>query len=159
MIRIFRGIKDKRAKADEVCRELWGCKIIRLESGRPLLENGVREISISHTGDILAIMDSSERCGVDIEKRNRRSEHIARKFATHSEIEICNSVFPENPTLLIWCAKEALYKYMSREGVDFIKDMQITHSTNNKLTAKADSKVVTLGWYTDDDLLIVHTIL
>lgn len=102
-------------------------------------------------------MDSSERCGIDIELTDRRASHLAAKFASPEELEIAKDVFSENPALLVWCAKEALYKYCSREGADFRRDFVILSSCGSTLRASAFGEITTLNFYTQDNLLIVHT--
>ncbi len=160
MIRIYRrqsGV-DSHTFANEVTTELFGTTIERLPSGKPMLVGSDLHISISHTKEYWAIQSSETRCGIDIELCSRRSEHIARKFTVESEVEICKEVFSQNPTLLIWCAKEALFKWLSEEAVDFREDLKILDATPTTLSATARGRGVELGWYIDGELLIVHTL-
>lgn len=83
-------------------------------------------ISISHTLGWAALMVSTEgRCGVDIERADRSAERIVRRFAVPEEIELATAVFAPNPALLAWCAKEAAYKALGTEGVDFKKHIRL----------------------------------
>ncbi len=158
MIRIYRvdSEVDSHIFGDSVAEELFGTTIQRLSNGRPVLRGGAPHISISHTKGYWAIQSSQSQCGLDIELHTRRSEHIAQKFASHQEIELCSKVFPLNPTLLIWCAKEALFKWLIEDGIDFRKDLSIVGATPTTLRAVALKYEVELGWYLEGELLIVH---
>lgn len=149
---------DNITFGDSCTMELWGTTIERLPSGKPTLKNTDLNISISHTANYWAIMDSDTVCGLDIELRTRKSDHLYSRFATEEEMDICRAVFEENPSLLIWCAKEALYKVCSVQGTDFIHDLQITRATDHSLEAIAHSQVIILNWYIENDLLVVHTL-
>lgn len=160
MIRIFICPKsaNKRAFSDEIASMLWNSSIDRNENGKPFLADLSQEISISHTSIYWCVMTSEKQCGIDIELRSRKSSHISRRFASEQELALCENVFQENPSLLIWCAKEALFKHFSRTEVDFKKDLQITAATANTLQATAFNTETTLKWYTVGELLVVHTL-
>lgn len=154
-----------RLTCDAMARELFGAHhIARLASGAPYLVDECGEpiktqISISHTGSYVAIMDSAEPCGVDIEFTDRRVEHLASRFASEQELTLCRAIFPANPALMVWCAKEALYKLLGREGVDFRRDLCIASGVEGRLLAVAFGESVDLEWFVsvDADLLVVST--
>lgn len=148
----------RRAAADKIVRTELGCGIVRDSTGAPRAENGKAHISISHTDRFIAVAFSRKSIGVDIELHHREVDHLAARFATKDEIVICREVFPDNPTLLVWCAKEAIYKTLHREGIDFLKDMTITSATPDQLTAIADDLVVELKWERGDNILTACTI-
>ncbi len=149
---------DKRAYANKKAMQLFGATIEHADSGRPLLKGSSTQLSISHTANYLAIYASDMPCGVDIELRSRRSEHIAQKFAAPAEVEICSRVFAENPTLLVWCAKEAIYKRVDRVGVRLLEDFIVVGADHNTLRVVAFQRELILRWQLRDELLIVHTI-
>ncbi len=160
MIKIYPIAKDadKKEFANSIALKLWGTTIERLPSGKPVLKGSDLNISISHTATLWAIMDCTSPCGIDIELTERRASHLASKFASQIELEVAKALFPENPSLLIWCAKEALYKYLSVEGVDFRRDLLIVSGSGSTLRASAFGKIITLNFYVQDNLLIVHTL-
>ncbi|MFI3287069.1 MAG: 4'-phosphopantetheinyl transferase superfamily protein [Rikenellaceae bacterium] len=160
MIRIFICPKatDKHTFSQEIAALLWNSSIERATSGKPFLGSLNPRISISHTSIYWCVMASDTECGVDIELRSRKSSHLSRRFTTQEELSLCERVFAENPSLLVWCAKEALFKYFSRTEVDFKKDLQITHATPTSLEAEAFNQKVRLKWYTQGELLIVHSL-
>lgn len=159
----LRRCLDKREEAAAVAREIYGAAGVgHLPSGAPYLvdDNDERislNISISHTADWLAVMSSTEPCGVDIELVDRRVEHLAHRFATEDELEVARRVFPPNAALLVWCVKEAIYKMAGREGVDFLRDMALIDARGNILTGEAFGKRVELEFSVKDNLLIVNT--
>ena len=99
------------------------CEISYSEQGAPQLKNCTyQHISVSHCADCVAVMLSDQPCGVDIERTERNYERIAKRYATEQERSLS---VEETSLAAIWCAKEALYKMQGREGVDFLRDMEI----------------------------------
>ncbi len=94
--------------ADEFALGVWGVRVVRDSAGRPFLEGFsqkvVPHISISHTAQFWAILSSEHSCGLDIELVGRCAGHLVGKFAMVGEVELCVDVFPQNPSLWVWCA-------------------------------------------------------
>ncbi len=86
------------------------------ENGKPVAENCF--VSISHSGDMVAVCKSENPVGVDIEKidSDRDIKKIATRFYHGKELEY----FDKNPTadlfFEIWTKKEA-YSKIGGEGV------------------------------------------
>lgn len=86
------------------------------EKNKPLADNCF--VSISHSGDMVAVCRSDKPIGIDIEKidKTRALDKIANRFYHGKELEL----FRENPTAEafyeIWTRKEA-YSKISGEGV------------------------------------------
>ncbi len=80
-------------------------------------------VSISHTKGCVAVVLSANRCCVDIEHSERAVAHLLPRFASDTEIELLKkeSVKP----ILLWCIKEALYKYAGREGGSFKDELTL----------------------------------
>lgn len=91
---------------------------------RPVGE--VRYISLSHTEQWVAVMLCSRRCGVDIESTERNFSRVASRFISHDERERLESKAGLHFEAIMWSAKEALYKYGSNPGLDFIQDIVVT---------------------------------
>lgn len=112
------------------------------DSGRPFLKNSHIEISISHTSRFASIITHSlERVGIDIELLSRNFTSVEKKALSKKEIEnLCDSDSGNrNLHLAIhWSAKEAIFKRVSVEGVDFSKQILIkkfTPKESGQLTA------------------------
>lgn len=91
--------------------------------GAPYLVNHPEYyLSVSHTDDAVVVLLSEHRCGVDIERLDRRFRHIRAKYLTAEESAL--SDHPHFPAIA-WCAKEALYKYAGERAVDFTRDLRL----------------------------------
>ncbi len=113
-----------------MAKEELNAKIAYLDSGKPILtdEQGTpsqTNISISHTQNTAAFAFGTLPLGIDIENIERDASRAVRKFAQQSELELAQEHFPENPHLLVWCAKEALYKAHGMEGVELKNEISL----------------------------------
>ena len=79
-------------------------------------------IGVSHSREQVAVIIGSTPCAIDIEERGRNFNGVAERFATAEERALSNE---EDWLAKLWCAKEALYKYHRKGGVDFLKDIEI----------------------------------
>lgn len=101
------------------------------DTRKPFLEDEAYHFSISHCEDYAAaIVSTTERVGVDVEIPTTRIERIKNKFLNEGELKILgneNSKFEiPNPKLtLMWCCKEAVYKWWSYGGVDFSEKIRL----------------------------------
>ena len=117
---------EKRKKEHLVSRllvtEIYPTKtIIYNEFGAPELDNG-KHISISHSKALVAVIMSDKNTGLDIEQISEKSLRLASKFVSEKNLIKLN----KEKSTLIWCIKEAIYKWHQKGGVDFIKDIIIT---------------------------------
>ncbi|MDR0941226.1 MAG: 4'-phosphopantetheinyl transferase superfamily protein [Bacteroidales bacterium] len=81
--------------------------------GKPYLRN--YNISISHSKHYCAIiLNSQAQVGIDIEEFRPKIAQLAPRFMTDAELQQFTTI--EQQTL-VWCAKEALFKY-SNAGSD-----------------------------------------
>lgn len=92
-----------------------GAVIGYYDNGKPYLVHSCRRISISHTAGYVAVMlsDSGE-VGVDIEQYGERVCRVASRFI--NDDERISGVWKQ---LLLWSAKETVYKMMNCREVDF----------------------------------------
>ena len=107
--------------------------IIYNEFGAPELNNG-KHISISHSKELVAVIFSEKKTGLDIEQISEKSLRIASKFVSARNLIKLN----KEKATLIWCIKEAIYKWHQKGKVDFIKDIIIPElfaKKNGKVTA------------------------
>lgn len=113
-------------------------EIGHFRTGAPFLIGESSRISVTHTDKFLAIAtlpptpevelnEFSERAalGIDAEKRDRSQVlKIRKRFLSPSEIES----IPEEDVMLnvlAWTCKEAIYKAVMGEGIDFMNDIKI----------------------------------
>lgn len=96
------------------------------KSGKPYLQDNSYKIGISHTCGFVAIyLSQKPTTSIDIEYRNNRISRVAHRVFTTEELsyrEANNSLIYE---LVMWCAKETLFKAFDLEDVDFRKDLLI----------------------------------
>ena len=82
-------------------------------------------ISVSHSNKFAAVMFSEKRCGIDIETTDRNFVHITPKYISEKE-KTLNTCDDKLFNAVIWCAKEAAYKYLTEKQIDFINDLTVT---------------------------------
>lgn len=81
-------------------------------------------ISVSHSADFVAVAVSDRRCAVDIERTDRRFGSVMPRYVSEAEQPLCREWIH---AAVVWCAKEAMYKYAGREGADFLRDIRVTY--------------------------------
>lgn len=91
-------------------------------TGAPQLPDGQAHISVSHCPGRVAVLLAGGRCAVDIEPAARNFERAAPRYLTPDE-----RMLSADPAWLAvaWCAKEALYKYAGRPGLDLLRDLRL----------------------------------
>ena len=97
-------------------------------SGRPYLEDDERFVSISHTRGYAAIaMHTKQPIGLDIEQRTERVCRVGEKFLSNEEkIFLPQGKKNVEAMLVIWTVKEAMFKLMDKEGVDFAHHLHVS---------------------------------
>ena len=97
--------------------------------GRPFLEYGQTNISISHTKNFVAVMLLTENLpGIDIELKSREVGRVARRFLSPEEYDGCmaQTEYRNRNLLNHWCAKEAVFKMIPFGNIEFSTDILIT---------------------------------
>ena len=90
------------------------------KTGKPKLANSTLNISISHSHDLVAVFISDLCTGIDVENCERDITKIAPRFLHQSEIEFVNkSTNKQHSTIILWCAKESIFKCCSEQGIQF----------------------------------------
>ena len=121
------------------------------DTRKPYLPNEEYHFSISHCGDYAAVIVSKDhRVGIDIELVTPKVERIKHKFLNDHELKMVNGQWsmvngqsgisnqstnprltesvgqePINQLTLLWCCKEAVFKWYATGGVDFKEDIQL----------------------------------
>jgi phosphopantetheinyl transferase len=94
--------------------------------GKPYLANSRFEISISHSGKWIAVMvHSNQLVGVDIEVPTAKIQKVYTRFLSEKEQFDLSGGSNVNQLQLAWSAKEALFKIIGKEAVDFAKQLRI----------------------------------
>jgi phosphopantetheinyl transferase len=88
--------------------------------GAPELSNS-SFISISHSKGLVAIIISKEQVGIDIEEISEKALRVSSKFISTNKLKALTA---EKATL-IWCCKEAVFKWHQKGEVDFIADIKL----------------------------------
>ena len=100
-------------------------RIIYDTYGKPLLQNSNKSISITHTAHHVGIILSSEpNVGIDMEPIGWRVLRIKHKFLSVAELRALPDDDPFLHTLY-WSAKESLYKYYGKKGLQFNRHLRI----------------------------------
>jgi phosphopantetheinyl transferase len=100
------------------------------EHDKPRIDNNAYYFSISHSWPyVAAVVSPYVEAGIDIQCWHPRIETIQHKFLSPQEQEMVGKD-PQHITLA-WSAKEAVYKWQGRRGVDFIAHLPIISFPNN----------------------------
>lgn len=92
------------------------------EWGAPVIVGSPLHIGVSHSRDHVAVIISDEPCAVDIENLSRDFSKAMPRYLSDEERAL--SSHPYFPAAA-WCAKEALYKFYRRRGIDLLSDIRI----------------------------------
>ncbi|MFQ3577057.1 MAG: 4'-phosphopantetheinyl transferase superfamily protein [Cytophagales bacterium] len=133
-------------------------------NGKSHLFNHQLHISISHTKDYAAVMlGSLKEVGIDIELLKTKITRISHKFVSKYEFHLHT-----DDTLkltIAWCAKEAIYKYLGREGISFqqhifLEDFSVRESgTITAFVRHPDiQESVTLCYLANSEFCIAYTL-
>jgi 4'-phosphopantetheinyl transferase EntD len=140
-------------------------EILYKESGKPYLLSDV-SISISHSYDWLVVLFSfnGNDVGVDIEKARDKILNIKEKFLSTEELNNLQDAPIEKYTIC-WSAKEAIYKALDREGLNFAEQIFIEDFTYSHTGGKINvfvrglnlEKKHTLHYQVLDNYILVYT--
>lgn len=96
------------------------------DNGKPYLENSVTNISITHTDKYVAIIiHDDEELGIDIESLDRDFSAVEKKALSEDEIDDLDDEKKNEQLAIYWCAKEAIFKRMSQNRVDFAEQIEV----------------------------------
>lgn len=94
--------------------------------GKPFCKDRSIFISISHSKELMAVaIHPTKETGIDIEIISDRILKVRNKFLTENEQ---NAIGGDNKVLnflIAWSAKEALYKIIGKNAVDFKEQLRI----------------------------------
>ena len=94
--------------------------------GKPFCDGTDLQISISHSGNLIAVMTHpTHHVGIDIEVPTDRFLKLYQRFLNKNEQEALFDAGDLRKGQLAWSAKEALYKIIGNEAVNFDKQLEI----------------------------------
>ena len=96
------------------------------DNGKPYIENNAINISITHTNKYVAvILAEDEEVGIDCESLDRDFSAVEKMALSEDEKDDLDDDKRNEHLAIFWCAKEAVYKKMSRYNVDFAEQIEI----------------------------------
>jgi len=101
-------------------------------SGKPLLTDKSFQISVSHTKGYVAVaINKKKTIGLDIERISEKIKRVQTRIISNDEyIDSDNELIH---LLLHWSAKEAMFKFLDTEGVDFLRHLLVDKFTPKKV--------------------------
>jgi len=92
------------------------------QSGKPFLTDDSYHISVSHTRGYVAVaVNRVKHIGLDIEQISEKIRRVQSRLIAEGEyIDKGNELIH---LLLHWSAKEAMFKFIDVEGVDFLRNL------------------------------------
>jgi 4'-phosphopantetheinyl transferase EntD len=97
------------------------------EAGRPILTHPkYKYLSISHSRYFVTVfVHEKYPVGIDIEDMSRNYAAVKKRYLSDEEL----AFVADNSTLqcLYWCAKEAIFKLVPHEGVEFREQIHISN--------------------------------
>lgn len=127
-------------------KELMGeeKEVLYTASGKPYLIDGSYHISVSHTRGYVAVAVNREKhIGLDIEQISDKVKRVQSRLVSPNEyIDKDNELVH---LLLHWSAKEAMFKFLDVEGVDFRKHLFVEKFTPRSygVFSTAESRTIT----------------
>jgi len=139
--------------------------VIKYDSnGKPFIDDNQLNISISHSGNFIALaVHPSKPVGIDVEKISEKIQRVCQRFLSADEqIELSNGD-DIRKLIIVWSAKEALYKIIGFEAVDFAQQLRILpFETDNSGDIVAEfipaKRKYKLNYFFIDDYVIVYCI-
>ena len=99
----------------------------------PILSDN-RNISISHSGEMVAILISKDNgIGVDVERITEKVNLVKSKFLNQKEINYLSNDEEIRNLTRAWTAKEAIYKAVRKPGIIFSENILLEEFTNLSL--------------------------
>ena len=129
--------KKQSISAKLILNELLQKKItILYEKQIPYCEEH-SNISISHSDKYSAVLISTEKIGIDLQKEERKIENIKTKFLHKTE----NIKYSLKELHYIWTAKEAIYKTIKNERCSFKENVFLTKNMKNGYYVNESKKI------------------
>ncbi|MFI3330534.1 MAG: hypothetical protein R3Y38_01850 [Rikenellaceae bacterium] len=162
---VCKGFKsDSRKREFAASRVMLHCLLSGHEveyanSGAPKFKDLNKGLSISHSGDYaICLVSDKQSCAVDVEFLARDISRLKHKFLLQKEQEILGQ---EKNYIIAWCAKEAAYKFLQRENVDFKEHLMVSQLDVNAKTIKIlafSEQILPINYLFFQDLVVAYII-
>ena len=157
---IEKKFKEKvaaRMVVKKICENLklnyYGIK--KNKAGKPFLIKNNAKISISHSYPFaVALINTKNLCGIDIEKIREKVLKINPKFLDEDERKLVGISRKKNT--IFWCCKEALFKTSNKQKISFIDDINLKEKKKN-IIGKIKGKKFKLSIKEIEDFIIAYT--
>lgn len=136
---VYRAFRNDRRRKEWLSvrillKELLGydAEICYRDSGKPYLSDSSYCISITHTIGFVGIRLASHPVALDMEYHSQRVLRLMDRFVSAQEMKYID---PENPitsALIIWSAKETLFKLFDFKDVQFDEHLHISNLKTGK---------------------------
>ena len=149
--------REARAWRYIVRRELGRDADIRYnEVGAPYIANYPVHISVSHSKGRVAVAFSNRKCAVDIEQLSRNFDRVKDHYLSPEEQRLLQRL--PRALATAWSAKETIYKYVGRAGLDLVKDIRLSVLPDGRLSAslpEGDELAVGVELHDNEDFVLI----
>jgi phosphopantetheinyl transferase len=136
------------------------------ESGKPFLNNGLKHISVTHSGRFSALIASTKKSvGIDMEQMSPKIFKVAHKFLNDCELRIVFSEYAMEGLYVIWAAKEALFKLYGKRDIQFREDIRIfpfeflgQGTIKGEITGKDETRFYEISYQTLENYILVYAV-
>ncbi|MDP6908528.1 MAG: 4'-phosphopantetheinyl transferase superfamily protein [Flavobacteriales bacterium] len=129
------------------------------EFGKPLLPDHDFDISISHTKGYAAVMLGNGHLGVDVQNYKPNVMTVRNRFLDDVELKMAHDL---ETTTLLWAAKEAIYKFNGRSGLDFKDPITVHYIDSDNIQSSfvynEKKTELQLGWRKLEEAVLVWTV-
>lgn len=104
------------------------------ENGKPLIRRSHLHLSLSHSGDMAALIVSNLKVGIDIQELNPKLNKIDHKFILKKDLEEIeqSNAFPLEKKHVHWGVKESLFKAYGLGSLDFKENLMLNWNLEYK---------------------------
>ncbi len=102
-------------------------EITYLSSRKPILKNNPLNISISHSANLVVVLTSAQKVGIDVEIENRSIDKVVHRFLSQTEmLDVEKAMNKQKAKIIYWGAKESIFKTTDFNGVQFDRQISIS---------------------------------
>ncbi|MCQ2214976.1 MAG: 4'-phosphopantetheinyl transferase superfamily protein [Bacteroidales bacterium] len=130
---VYDGFRNDRRRKEWLTvrillRELLGkdVEICYRDTGKPYLKDSSYCISITHTIGYVGIRLAAHPVALDMEYKADRVLRIIDRFVNEKEMKYIDERDPVSSALVLWSAKETLFKLFDFQEVDFKEHLHVS---------------------------------
>ncbi|MCI6154204.1 MAG: 4'-phosphopantetheinyl transferase superfamily protein [Bacteroidales bacterium] len=133
--------------------------------GKPYLSGQSSNVSISHSGDYLALLIASPywHVGVDLESNLHQPKRLVHRFLSEEELDFLGTLPKEDQdefALMAWCSREAVFKALPNASPDFRRHYALKGFPLQPLiqykTDHQETLAIPIQNYRHEEYLLVH---